>query len=96
MTRAKLTCMEVTPVNEYGQQVTFSACYDTANVPEDNSFSKYTPSASFVMSVTNPDLYGKFEAGKAYYFDITPCEQRQAARMEPQNPPIILGKNPVA
>lgn len=78
MTRAKLTCMAVDPIADeekkvLGEQVTFSACYDTKDAPEDNSFSKYTPSASFVMHVTNPDLYGKFEAGKAYYFDITPC-----------------------
>lgn len=74
--RAKLVCQSVNETTDSGtgekngEKVAFATVYDTANSPEDNNFSKYTPSASFEMYVENPDLFGKFEPRKAYYFDI--------------------------
>ena len=76
--RAKLVCTKVDShfhnEEKQAEQVTFSTLYDTANSPEDNSFSKYTPSANFSFNVSNGTLFGAFEEGKAYYFDISPCE----------------------
>lgn len=43
-------------------------------VSEDNTFSKYTPSADFRMSVTNPALIGQFKPGQKFYFDTTEAE----------------------
>ena len=38
---------------------------------ENNSFSKWTPSGSLEMTVTNPALLGTFEPGREYYLDFT-------------------------
>lgn len=59
---------------KFGENVKFGALYNNADSKEDNTFSEYTPSASFEMFVTNKALFGKFELGKAYYFDITECQ----------------------
>lgn len=79
--RAKLTCMSVeettdgaTSPKKTGEYIKFQAVYDSNNSPEDNNFSKYTPFAEYSMSVTNPNVYGFFVSGKAYYFDITSCD----------------------
>lgn len=44
------------------------------DVDEDNTFSKYTPSADFRMTVTNPALLGQFKPGQKFYVDMTPAE----------------------
>lgn len=41
---------------------------------EDNSHAKSSPSASLEISITNPDLHGKFEAGQKFFCDFTPAE----------------------
>jgi hypothetical protein len=41
---------------------------------EDNDFARWTPSGEIKLSVTNPDLHGKFEVGKTFYVDFTPAE----------------------
>ncbi len=79
--RAKLQCVNVEdnvgiglyekPIKT-GENVAFSAIY--SDTPEDNTFSKFTPSADFTMFVSNPDMYGRFIRGKSYFFDITPAE----------------------
>lgn len=61
-----------TAPEKYGENVSFTAQYTGS--PEDNTFSAATPTASMSMFVSNPELYGKFEVGKAYYFDITEAE----------------------
>lgn len=66
--RAKFKLQSV-EVSEYGEKLKFSAI--TGNSPEDNSYSKYTPSAQLEMTVTNPDLHGKFKPGQSFYVDFT-------------------------
>lgn len=81
-TRAKLVCTSIKPFDngatanpeKTGEAIEFTTQYNTNDAPEDNSFSKATPSANFNMVLTNDALFGSFEVGKAYYFDITPCE----------------------
>lgn len=77
MMRAK---MQVTKVEKYGEPVTsvslgLSAVttkpFDTEGANEDNSFSKWTPSASLGMSITNPALFDKFSVGQKFYVDFT-------------------------
>jgi len=41
---------------------------------EDNDFARYTPYGELSMSVTNPDLLGKFNEGEKYYLDFTKAE----------------------
>jgi hypothetical protein len=80
--RAKLVCMSIKSWDDgntanpkkCGEAIEFTTKYDTNDSPEDNSFSAATPSANFNMQLTNEALFGVFEEGKAYYFDITACE----------------------
>ncbi len=44
------------------------------DVDEDNTFSKYTPSADFRMTVTNPALLETFKPGTVFYVDMTEVE----------------------
>lgn len=38
------------------------------------SWSKYTPSGSLTIAITNPAAIDAFERGKAYYLDFTPAD----------------------
>lgn len=49
--------------------------YDETGLDEDNTFAKFTPSASFTVAILNPALWGKFEPGQKYYVDFTPAPQ---------------------
>ena len=76
--RAKFKCWAVTHGNDpnpnsFCARVQFMAAYDDGN--EDNkSWSKYTPSGSLDMYVTNPAAIEAFEPGKYYYLAITPAD----------------------
>lgn len=52
--------------------VSLSACYSSS--PEDNQFSKATPTGSFTMTVTTDAGKSFFEVGKSYYLDISEVE----------------------
>lgn len=43
--------------------------------PEDNTYSKYTPSGSLTLRVTNPELLGKFKPSEKYYLDFSKAEE---------------------
>lgn len=47
--------------------------YDETGLDEDNTFAKYSPSASFTIHVANPALFGKFKQGDRFYVDFTPA-----------------------
>jgi hypothetical protein len=51
----------------------FEAQYDST-IPEDQAFTKATPTGRLEMRVDNPQALAKFEIGKYYYFDATPAE----------------------
>lgn len=42
---------------------------------ENESFSKYTPSGSLEMTVTNPALIGQIKIGDTFYLDFTRVEK---------------------
>ena len=81
--RAKLVCTTVQDQTDgatanpqkTGENVSFMAQY--SDNKEDNSFSQYTPSANMSMNVTNPEIFGFFKEGEAYYFDITSAAPAQ-------------------
>jgi hypothetical protein len=50
----------------------------TNGSPEDNTFSKYTPAGVMELTITNPDLLGKFAPGDKMYVDFTPVEEEGA------------------
>lgn len=76
--RAKLEVESVTST-EGSEQLKFHAvakknAYPADGSDEDNSFARWTPSASLEMTITNPDLMGKFERGQKFYVDFTPAD----------------------
>ena len=68
--RAKMKCTEKTGTAEAGGSIKLEAVYDGGD--ENSSWSKYTPSGSVTMWVTNPAAYDGFEVGQKYYIDFTP------------------------
>lgn len=42
---------------------------------EDNSFARWSPSGNLNITVTNPNLFGKFVAGQKFYIDMTPAAE---------------------
>ena len=81
--RAKVRVSNIQTFNDAqggitSQRLTFNAVCKDAGYPadgsdEDNTFAKWTPSAEFGLSVTNPALFDKFEIGEKYYVDFTPA-----------------------
>lgn len=41
---------------------------------EDNTFARYTPYGSLMLTVNNVDLFGKFKPGQKFYVDFTLAE----------------------
>lgn len=68
--RAKMNCFSVLKTS--GQEVVKLTAV-TANSEENKTYSKFTPSASVEMTITNPDALGFFEAGKEYTIDFNPA-----------------------
>jgi hypothetical protein len=52
--------------------------YPEDGVDEDNSFARWTPSATVAMDVRNPDLWGKFAIGDTFYVDFTQVDDAPA------------------
>lgn len=40
---------------------------------ENKKWSKYTPSANFSITISNPDAMGRLSSGHEFYVDFTPC-----------------------
>jgi len=41
---------------------------------EDNTYAKFSPSATFDITICNPALLGKFRPGQTFYVDFTPAD----------------------
>ena len=57
---------------EVNATVKMAAVY--ANDEINKSWSKYTPSGTIQMQITNPGALEQFEVGKEYYIDFTPVD----------------------
>lgn len=68
--RAKMSVTSVQRFAANNEIVQFNAV--SSGTPEDNTYSKYTPSASVSITITNPTLLDKFIPGCTYYVDFTP------------------------
>lgn len=66
--RAKFK-VESIKVDEYGTTVALTAVTTGAG---NESWSKWTPSGSLVMQITNPDASSQFKVGEAYFLDLMP------------------------
>jgi hypothetical protein len=56
--------------------VSKSGGYPADGTDEDNTYAKWSPSASFTIQVNNPALHGKFNPGDKFYVDFTPADPR--------------------
>lgn len=64
--RAKFVC-----AGKSGNAVSLTAA---TNGPDNESWSKHTPSGTVTMQITNPLALERFEPGKSYFVDFTPAE----------------------
>lgn len=51
-----------------------AAKYPDDGSDEDNTFAKFSPSATLSLTVANPALIGQFKIGEKYYVDFSPAE----------------------
>lgn len=82
--RAKLRVSSVqdtvdTDGNKRGENLVFiavarNAAYPADGSDEDNTFAKFSPSATFNLHCANPALFGGFIVGEKYYVDFTLAE----------------------
>jgi len=70
--RAKFTLQSITQFQGSYKELKFGAVYDTST-PENERFTKATPSGQITMSIDNPAALEQFEIGKSYYLDFTPA-----------------------
>lgn len=70
--RAKMQLQKVTSVSwsPSVKLVEFSTQYDPT-IPEDQRFTKATPSGSITMQVDNPAALDQLKLGASYYVDFT-------------------------
>ena len=59
------------------EEIELNAVYGDAGT-ENAQWSKYTPSASFKMHISNPNAFGVLKVGGEYYVDITPVPAADA------------------
>jgi hypothetical protein len=78
MMRAKLQVTAVIPHDTTGHHQTVKMSPVCGNQPfgpngesEDNTFARYSPSGSFELTITNPELANKFKVGQKFYADFT-------------------------
>jgi hypothetical protein len=70
MVRAKFICQSI-KVYAYGaREMRLIAAYDDVT-PENQRFSKDTPSGTLTITVDNPSAAAFFIPGQAYYLDLT-------------------------
>jgi hypothetical protein len=60
-----------------GEVLKMSAVYGTAG--DNTDWSKWTPSGSLQLHVTNPDAVGCFKPGDIVYIDIAPVDAEPSA-----------------
>lgn len=76
--KAKFIITNINQISETQEQLNFSAVteapFDAEGNSEDNSFARYTPDGHLTMTITNPNLIGKFGVGEKYYLDFTKAE----------------------
>lgn len=79
--RAKLVVESVEP-NGDSESLKMRAVSREDTYPEDgsdenNTYAKFSPSATFEILISNPDLHGKFSVGQQFYVDFTEVKLAQ-------------------
>lgn len=57
------------------QELALSAVYSNQSGSANAQWSKWTPSASLTMTVSNPAAFNKLRPGQFVYVDLIPCEK---------------------
>jgi hypothetical protein len=61
-----------------GERLTLNAVaakqYDETGADEDNTYARYSPSATLQITIQNPALWGQFKQGDRFYVDFTPAD----------------------
>lgn len=55
------------------EKVKLHAVY--GNTEENKNWSKWTPTATFEIYISNPEAQGKLSQGHEFYVDFTPCDK---------------------
>lgn len=71
--RAKFTVQEHRTTQWGATTVVLRPQYDTS-IPEDQRYSKATPTGEMSMQIDNPPALAQFELGKTFYVDFTQAE----------------------
>lgn len=73
--RAKMQIQSVSTPYEGAEQIKLNAVcgkpFDANGDSEDNSYARWTPSGELSLTITNPNLLGKFKPGQKFYVDFT-------------------------
>lgn len=56
------------------ETINLTAVYSPDESDENHQWSKWTPSASFNMTISNPNAFGKLSSGHEFFVDFIPCE----------------------
>jgi hypothetical protein len=80
MMRAKVTVQALNQPFKGAEEVVMrpvsgNSPYGPNGESEDNTFARYTPSGEIKLTITNPDLKGKFDFGDTFYVDFTPVDE---------------------
>lgn len=49
--------------------------FNADGTSEDNTYARWTPQAGCEMVITNPNLFGQFEAGQTFYVDFARADR---------------------
>lgn len=73
--------MQVNKVEQFAEServfmnaVARSSAYPEDGSDEDNTYAKFSPQGELSLTIANPALRGKVEAGKKFYVDFTPAD----------------------
>jgi C1A family cysteine protease len=78
--RCKVQVCSVQPQGPCAELVVFNAVskkdgYPADGSDEDNTFAKFTPTATLSLQITNTELIGKYKMGDKFYVDFTPVPE---------------------
>lgn len=83
MLRLKMSVSSVksnadTSGNKSSEELALSAVYSSEEGSANQQWSKWTPSASLTMTISNPAAFGKVLPGQFVFVDISPCGKDSA------------------
>lgn len=74
--RAKVSVTDITKPYDGAEEVKFvpvvsGESFGPNGESENNTYARYTPSGDIKLTITNPELHGKFTRGQEFYVDFT-------------------------